>query len=176
MSADGGAPKADDAFRTISEAANDLEVPQHVLRFWEQKFGAIRPMKRAGGRRYYRPQDLDLLHGVKTLLYKDGYTIKGAQQVLKERGVKFVQELGRAARDGEPASALEIAEEHAFEDAGEVERAAAPKAPETKSEPSAPERALDQEKRARLAAARARLVAARSAVDAALAQLGKRED
>lgn len=174
MSADGGAPKADDAFRTISEAANDLEVPQHVLRFWEQKFGAIRPMKRAGGRRYYRPQDLDLLHGVKTLLYKDGYTIKGAQQVLKERGVKFVQELGRAARDGEPASALEIAEEHAVEDAGDIERAAAPGAPEEKSGPAAP--ALDQEKRARLAAARARLVAARTAVDAALARLGKREE
>ena len=125
MSPDGGV-KDENAFRTISEAAEDLEVPQHVLRFWEQKFGAIRPMKRAGGRRYYRPQDLDLLHGIKTLLYKDGYTIKGAQKLLKDRSSKFVQDLGRRARAGEPASVIDIAEEEALEEATHVAPAAAP--------------------------------------------------
>ncbi|MEL6364575.1 MAG: MerR family transcriptional regulator [Pseudomonadota bacterium] len=172
MSADGSA-KGEEAFRTISEAAGELDVPQHVLRFWEQKFGAIRPMKRAGGRRYYRPQDIDLLHGVKSLLYKDGFTIKGAQQVLKERGVKFVQELGRAARDGAAPSALEIAEEHAAEHAVDqvAETAASPALQAAVEETPAAPTALDPEARARLAAARARLTSAQTAVDEALARL-----
>lgn len=79
-----------DAFRTISEVAEDLELPQHVLRFWELRFPQIKPMKRSGGRRYYRPEDLELLRGVKHLLYGQGYTIKGVQRILKEQGVRAV--------------------------------------------------------------------------------------
>lgn len=80
--------KSKEAFRTISEAANELDVPQHVLRFWETKFSQIRPMKRAGNRRYYRPEDVELLRVVRHHLYDDGYTIKGVQKLLKEQGVK----------------------------------------------------------------------------------------
>jgi DNA-binding transcriptional MerR regulator len=83
--------KSPDAFRTISEVADELDVPQHVLRFWESRFPQIRPMKRAGGRRYYRPDDVDLLRGIRHLLYEVGYTIKGVQGVLRDRGPKFVQ-------------------------------------------------------------------------------------
>jgi DNA-binding transcriptional MerR regulator len=83
--------KAADAFRTISEVADDLDVPQHVLRFWESRFSQIRPMKRAGGRRYYRADDVDLLRGIRQLLYGEGYTIRGVQRILKEHGAKFVQ-------------------------------------------------------------------------------------
>ena len=80
--------KGPDAFRTISEAADELNVPQHVLRFWETRFSFIRPMKRAGGRRFYRPQDIAVLRGVKTLLHEDGFTIKGVQRLHKEEGLK----------------------------------------------------------------------------------------
>ena len=83
--------KAPDAFRTISEAAEDLDLPQHVLRFWESRFREIKPMKRGGGRRFYRPEDLDLLRGIKYLLYGEGYTIRGVQRILREQSVKFVQ-------------------------------------------------------------------------------------
>jgi DNA-binding transcriptional MerR regulator len=83
--------KAPDAFRTISEVADELDVPQHVLRFWESRFPQIRPMKRAGGRRYYRPDDVDLLRGIRHLLYGEGYTIRGVQRILREQGAKFVQ-------------------------------------------------------------------------------------
>jgi DNA-binding transcriptional MerR regulator len=83
--------KAPDAFRTISEVADDLDIPQHVLRFWESRFLQIRPMKRAGGRRYYRPDDVDLLRGIRHLLYGQGYTIRGVQRILREQGPKFVQ-------------------------------------------------------------------------------------
>ena len=78
------------ALRTISETADALGVPQHVLRFWETKFTFIRPTKRAGGRRFYRPQDIDLLHGVKTLLYDRGYTIRGVQKLFKDEGQKAI--------------------------------------------------------------------------------------
>ncbi|MBU2136237.1 MAG: MerR family transcriptional regulator [Alphaproteobacteria bacterium] len=80
--------KSPEAFRTISEAAEELDVPQHVLRFWETKFSFIRPMKRAGGRRFYRPQDLAVLKGVRRLLHDEGYTIKGVQKLHKEQGVR----------------------------------------------------------------------------------------
>jgi DNA-binding transcriptional MerR regulator len=80
--------KGPDAFRTISEAADELNVPQHVLRFWETRFSFIRPMKRAGGRRFYRPQDIAVLRGVKTLLHEDGFTIKGVQKLHKDEGLK----------------------------------------------------------------------------------------
>lgn len=94
--------KSADAFRTISEVAADLDVPQHVLRFWESKFPQVKPLKRAGGRRYYRPGDIDLLRGIRVLLYGDGYTIKGVQKVLKERGPRFVTEAGSSRRASEP--------------------------------------------------------------------------
>lgn len=83
--------KAADAFRTISEVAEDLDVPKHVLRFWENRFPQIKPMKRGGGRRYYRPADLELLRGIMHLLHSQGYTIKGVQKILREQGVEFVK-------------------------------------------------------------------------------------
>ena len=83
--------KAPDAFRTISEVAADLNVPQHVLRFWESRFNEIKPMKRGGGRRYYRPDDVDLLRGIRHLLYGEGYTIRGVQRILKDQGLRYVQ-------------------------------------------------------------------------------------
>jgi DNA-binding transcriptional MerR regulator len=89
------AEKSPEAFRTISEVATELDVPQHVLRFWETRFAQIRPLKRAGGRRYYRPDDVDLLRGIRALLYSDGYTIKGVQKILREQGVRHVADLGR---------------------------------------------------------------------------------
>jgi DNA-binding transcriptional MerR regulator len=85
--------KAPDAFRTISEVADELDIPQHVLRFWETRFAQIKPMKRSGGRRYYRPDDVDLLRGIRRLLYGEGYTIRGVQRILKEHGIKSVQRL-----------------------------------------------------------------------------------
>ena len=117
--------KAPDAFRTISEVADDLDIPQHVLRFWETRFAQIKPMKRSGGRRYYRPDDVDLLRGIRRLLYGEGYTIRGVQRILKEHGVKAVQglsdssvaasfgavektlELSLAEEDGEPVASFE---------------------------------------------------------------------
>ena len=81
-------PKSPEAFRTISEVSKDLSLPQHVLRFWETKFAQIKPIKRGGGRRYYRPEDVRLLKGIKSLLYNDGYTIRGVQKVIKENGTK----------------------------------------------------------------------------------------
>jgi DNA-binding transcriptional MerR regulator len=88
--------KSPEAFRTISEVAVELDIPQHVLRFWESRFTQVRPIKRAGGRRYYRPEDVDLLKGIRALLYREGYTIKGAQKVMRDQGVRFVAEMGRA--------------------------------------------------------------------------------
>ena len=82
--------KSPEAFRTISEVSKDLSLPQHVLRFWETKFVQIKPIKRGGGRRYYRPEDIELLKGIKYLLYNDGYTIRGVQKVIKENGAKKI--------------------------------------------------------------------------------------
>ncbi len=87
--------KSPDAFRTISEVAEDLDLPQHVLRFWESRFSQIKPMKRGGGRRYYRPDDVDLLRGIRHLLYDEGYTIRGVQRLFKDHGVRFVIATGR---------------------------------------------------------------------------------
>jgi DNA-binding transcriptional MerR regulator len=100
--------KAPDAFRTISEVAEQLDVPQHVLRFWESRFREIRPMKRGGGRRYYRPDDLDLLRGIRHLLYGEGYTIRGVQRLLREQGVRFVQNVWQP---GAPQPTRQAAEE-----------------------------------------------------------------
>lgn len=101
--------KAPDAYRTISEAAEELDLPAHVLRFWESRFSQIKPVKRAGGRRLYRPGDLQLLRGIRTLLYEQGYTIKGAQKYLKEHGVASVAALaeGAAPEALQPASIAE---------------------------------------------------------------------
>ena len=87
--------KAPDAFRTISEVAVELDVPQHVLRFWESRCREIKPMKRGGGRRYYRPEDVSLLRGIRHLLYGQGYTIRGVQRIIREQGAKFVQSAGQ---------------------------------------------------------------------------------
>ena len=95
--------KSPEAFRTISEVATDLDVPQHVLRFWEGRFTQIKPVKRAGGRRYYRPEDVDLLRGIRTLLYSEGFTIKGVQKILRDRGHRHVAELGRCEVLAPPA-------------------------------------------------------------------------
>jgi DNA-binding transcriptional MerR regulator len=108
--------KGPEAFRTISEAADELGVPQHVLRFWETKFSFIRPMKRAGGRRFYRPQDLVVLRGVRALLHDDGYTIKGVQRLHKEHGIR---RLLAAAHGGDETGS----EAAAFDD-GMIDQAA----------------------------------------------------
>jgi DNA-binding transcriptional MerR regulator len=92
--------KSPEAFRTISEVSVELDVPQHVLRFWETRFAQVKPVKRAGGRRYYRPDDVDLLKGIRSLLYSEGYTIKGVQKVLRERGLRHVAAIGRGEAQG----------------------------------------------------------------------------
>jgi DNA-binding transcriptional MerR regulator len=103
--------KSPDAFRTISEVAEDLDLPQHVLRFWETRFTQIRPMKRGGGRRYYRPDDVELLRGIRHLLYGEGYTIRGVQRILREQGPRFVVGAGRGEAtdlpEREPADEVE---------------------------------------------------------------------
>jgi DNA-binding transcriptional MerR regulator len=103
--------KAPDAFRTISEVADEIDVPQHVLRFWESRFSQIRPMKRGGGRRYYRPDDVDLLRGIRHLLYGEGYTIRGVQRILREQGAAFVQNIWRAGAEPAPPLLEEDAED-----------------------------------------------------------------
>ncbi|PWW03440.1 MerR-like DNA binding protein [Hoeflea marina] len=103
--------KSPDAFRTISEVADDLDLPQHVLRFWETRFIQIKPMKRGGGRRYYRPDDIELLKGIRHLLYEQGYTIKGVQKLLKQNGNKFVISIGAGDRDAFEALAAGIADD-----------------------------------------------------------------
>ena len=123
--------KAPEAFRTISEVAAELEIPQHVLRFWESRFHEIRPMKRGGGRRYYRPQDMDLLRGIRHLLYAEGYTIRGVQRILKEQGARFVQNVWQpgapqpprtGAESGSQEGAAEVdAQEQTSNDVGERE-------------------------------------------------------
>ncbi|GLH75773.1 MerR family transcriptional regulator [Bradyrhizobium sp. SSBR45G] len=129
--------KAPDAFRTISEVAQELDIPQHVLRFWETRFAQIKPMKRSGGRRYYRPDDVDLLKGIRRLLYSEGYTIKGVQRILKEHGIKSVQgladssaavsfgaleeTLGQAMMEEEPVGEAEAESEDDEEEASEEE-------------------------------------------------------
>ena len=112
--------KSPDAFRTISEVAEDLDLPQHVLRFWETRFSQIKPLKRGGGRRYYRPDDVDLLKGIRHLLYGEGYTIKGVQRILKEDGVRFVQGIGRGEEAVAPPAAADEADD-AGPDRGDLE-------------------------------------------------------
>lgn len=99
--------KAPDAFRTISEVSDWLDTPAHVLRFWESKFQQIKPVKRAGGRRYYRPDDMRLLGGIKQLLHNDGMTIKGVQKILREKGIKHVAALSQSVTDTQVSSRSE---------------------------------------------------------------------
>ncbi|MGH6727913.1 MAG: MerR family transcriptional regulator [Pseudolabrys sp.] len=103
--------KAPDAFRSISEVADELDLPQHVLRFWESRFHDIRPMKRGGGRRYYRPDDVNLLRGIRHLLYGEGYTIRGVQRILREQGAKFV---GVVWQEGSPPPPHRASEDEDF--------------------------------------------------------------
>jgi DNA-binding transcriptional MerR regulator len=149
--------KAPDAFRTISEVADDLDIPQHVLRFWETRFVQIKPMKRSGGRRYYRPDDVDLLRGIRRLLYGEGYTIRGVQRILKEHGIKSVQglvdgssaapsfaaideaALREPADTGEDASGIDIDEDEEVTEAPAMARRAPEAAtPLPRVEPLAP--------------------------------------
>jgi DNA-binding transcriptional MerR regulator len=149
--------KGPEAFRTISEAADELGVPQHVLRFWETKFSFIRPMKRAGGRRFYRPQDLMVLRGVRALLHDDGYTIKGVQRLHKEQGIR---RLLAAARGGQGTGA-----EAADFDEGMIDQGA-----EAAQEAAPAEAAgLDADSQRRLREALQALEAARARLQRALA-------
>jgi DNA-binding transcriptional MerR regulator len=112
--------KAPDAFRTISEVADEIDVPQHVLRFWESRFTQIKPMKRGGGRRYYRPDDVDLLRGVRHLLYGEGYTIRGVQRILRDEGSAFVQNVWRPGAELPPPPDASDEPESFVEDVGET--------------------------------------------------------
>jgi DNA-binding transcriptional MerR regulator len=114
--------KAPEAFRTISEVADEIDVPQHVLRFWESRFSQIRPMKRGGGRRFYRPEDVDLLRGIRHLLYGEGYTIRGVQRILREQGPVFVQNAWRAGAELPPPESEENLAEDEIVTPSNVER------------------------------------------------------
>ena len=139
----GQAAKSASAFRTISEVSDELDVPQHVLRFWETKFSHIKPMKRGGGRRYYRPEDVDLLRRIRDLLYTDGYTIKGVQRLLRQNGVKAV---------------LAGREDSGSEEADDAATAETP----AKAEPTAGKAALDATTRAALEGVLSELTALRA--------------
>jgi DNA-binding transcriptional MerR regulator len=119
--------KSPDAFRTISEAAEELDLPQHVLRFWETRFSQIKPMKRGGGRRYYRPADVDLLKGIRHLLYDKGFTIRGVQRILREQSIPHVVAIGRGEVEAGPEAA-EPPKAKAKVKSGEAAEAAAPPA------------------------------------------------
>ncbi|MET0435953.1 MAG: MerR family transcriptional regulator [Devosia sp.] len=113
--------KSPDAFRTISEAAEELDLPQHVLRFWETRFATIKPLKRGGGRRYYRPEDVLLLRGIRHLLYDQGFTIKGVQKILKDQGPRYVIAVGEGKNLDEIIPLIEEAQ--AAADEAEIEEA-----------------------------------------------------
>ena len=172
--------KAPDAFRTISEVAEEINVPQHVLRFWESRFAQIRPLKRGGGRRYYRPDDVDLLHGVRHLLYSEGYTIRGVQRILREQGLAFVQNVWRAGAEPPPP---ELEEDRGGDDETELhaassldEAAAVPATAASRpgrpvhATPSAPPRLnVNTEGRRKLQTVLDDLIACRQLIDDALA-------
>ncbi len=117
--------KSPEAFRTISEVAVDLDVPKHVLRFWEGKFTQLRPLKRGGGRRYYRPEDVNLLRGIQQLLYGEGYTIKGVQRILREQGIQHVMSCWELTAEGSTKSGVteipDVAADIALGDSGLTE-------------------------------------------------------
>lgn len=152
--------KAPEAFRTISEVAAEIDVPQHVLRFWESRFAQIRPMKRGGGRRFYRREDVDLLRGVRHLLYGEGYTIRGVQRILREQGAAFVQNVWQPGAEPLPPPA-------APDEPQDTEAAAPlPAAAETVAAAAAP---MAEDVRQTLAAALDELVACRRLLAVALA-------
>ncbi len=156
--------KGPDAFRTISEASEDLGVPQHVLRFWETKFSFIRPMKRAGGRRFYRPQDLEVLRGVRGLLHDQGYTIKGVQRLHKEQGLRRL--VSAAGGDAEAVVSLEA--ELAAE--AEMQQSLPLDEPVTVQDAAPNVRPLDPASRARLLDVLEEIEAAKARLDALLPQ------
>jgi DNA-binding transcriptional MerR regulator len=176
--------KAPEAFRTISEVADEIDVPQHVLRFWESRFAQIRPMKRGGGRRFYRPEDVDLLRGVRHLLYGEGYTIRGVQRILREQGVGFVQDVWRAGAEPPPPPS----DEDRAEDDGDASLAAFAATRERSDQARAPVRrepgfasadggkakpaALSGDQRRQLRTALDDLIACRGLLEAALADDG----
>ena len=178
--------KAPDAFRTISEVADDLDIPQHVLRFWETRFAQIKPMKRSGGRRYYRPDDVDLLRGIRRLLYGEGYTIRGVQRILKEHGIRAVQGLvdgssavpsfgavdDNAARGHADAADGEIIMETADEEEDATDAPAPPpRPPAMPRNESAPPAAVSEARKpdvAKLQAALQDLITCRQLLDGAL--------
>lgn len=170
------AGKSDTAFRTISEVAEELNVPQHVLRFWETKFSQIRPMKRGGGRRYYRPEDVVLLRRIRALLYDDGLTIKGVQKLLREKGVKALiadpQPLpATLAEVEEAAQAAQGQDAPAEAEAQPAEEAASPRLPFDQAPAAAEEPApqsLPPEVRRELEAALAELEGLRDELAAEL--------
>ena len=177
--------KSPDAFRTISEVAQELDVPQHVLRFWESRFREIRPMKRGGGRRYYRPDDVDLLRGIRHLLYGEGYTIRGVQRLLREQGVRFVQNVWQpgapqpayqpsedagddAVEPGaEPGRGPRLASPHVDDEETESSEAEAPAAPRL---PQPAPAGLAREDVQKLQAALRELTECRRLLDAAVAE------
>jgi DNA-binding transcriptional MerR regulator len=182
--------KAPDAFRTISEVAEEINVPQHVLRFWESRFTQIRPLKRGGGRRYYRPDDVDLLRGVRHLLYGEGYTIRGVQRILREEGLSFVQDVWRAGAEQPPPELDEDDDDGATDvratarspepsffgvgpqlDDRESDRAGERREPSLvpAAEPAPPRLAADSEGRRKLQTALDDLIACRGLIEAALA-------
>lgn len=124
--------KSPDAFRTISEAAEELDLPQHVLRFWETRFATIKPLKRGGGRRYYRPEDVMLLRGIRHLLYDQGFTIKGVQRILKDQGPRYVIAVGEGKGLDEVLPMIEQAEQAA--DEAELEDAVMAASPQLSEE------------------------------------------
>jgi DNA-binding transcriptional MerR regulator len=165
--------KAPDAFRTISEVAEELDVPQHVLRFWESRFREIRPMKRGGGRRYYRPDDVDLLRGIRHLLYGEGYTIRGVQRLLREQGLRFVQNVWQP---GAPQPGRRPAEDAAAETEGDDEAERGDRdgedQPQAPRMPAAAGGRLPREEIAKLKAALAELSECRRLLEAALGEKG----
>jgi len=177
--------KAADAFRTISEVADELDVPQHVLRFWESRFAQIKPMKRGGGRRYYRPEDVDLLRGIRHLLYGEGYTIRGVQRILRDQGTRFVQlvwhegaELSshRAADHDEPSGHQRMAddEEDVEFEGGSLNRHEPPmaSAPVPRIDPDERRTRLGREEVRKLQAALRELTECRRIIDAVLQEGG----
>lgn len=134
--------KAPEAFRTISEVAEILETPAHVLRFWESKFYQIRPVKRAGGRRYYRPDDVALINGIRNLLQEQGMTIRGVQRVLQEQGVKHVATLGEPLTVPDPDDGIETIDAVVVADEGFVLKAVDPAHDDQASAPMEPQETL----------------------------------
>jgi DNA-binding transcriptional MerR regulator len=179
--------KAPDAFRTISEVAEEINVPQHVLRFWESRFVQIRPLKRGGGRRYYRPDDVNLLRGVRHLLYGEGYTIRGVQRILREEGVAFVQDVWRPGAEPPPPEtedALDEPESDVVRPNAELSffdraQGADGESGDTRREPTiVPHRAtgLDGDDRRKLRATLDDLVTCRELIEAALADSASSEN